>query len=72
MAIYKDAEIVGHVPYNLYIAPRMSAFFMRENKAFAEITGAKVNRGAGYGLGGEFICFSSMLKSIGDIWFGCS
>ena len=28
----------------------MSAFFMRENKAFAEITGAKVNRGAGYGL----------------------
>ena len=28
----------------------MSAFFMRENKAFAEITGAKVNRGDGYGL----------------------
>ena len=28
----------------------MSEFFMRENKAFAEITGAKVNRGAGYGL----------------------
>ena len=29
----------------------MSAFFMRDtNKAFAEITGAKVNRGAGYGL----------------------
>ena len=38
----RDTEIVGHVPYNL--APRMSAFFMRENKAFVEITGAKVNR----------------------------
>ena len=28
----------------------MSAFLMRENKAFAEITEAEVNRGAGYGL----------------------
>ena len=28
----------------------MSAILMRENKVFAEITGAKVNRGAGYGL----------------------
>ena len=36
VTIYRDAEIVGHVPYNL--APRMSVFFMRENKAFAEIT----------------------------------
>ena len=36
VAIYRDAKIVGHVPYNL--APRMSAFFMRENKVFAEIT----------------------------------
>ena len=47
VAIYRDTEIVGHVPY---LAPRMSAFFMREDKAFAEITGAKVNRGAGCGL----------------------
>ena len=30
VAIYRDAEIVGHVPYSL--APRMSAFFMRGNK----------------------------------------
>ena len=46
----RDTEIVGHVPYN--IAPRMSAFFMRDmNKAFTEITGAKLNRRAGYGLG---------------------
>ena len=48
VAIYRDAEIVGHVPYNL--APRMSAFFMRENKVFAGITGANVNREARYGL----------------------
>ena len=45
----RDTEIVCHVYYNP--APRMSAFFMRDmNKEFAEITGAKVNRGAGYGL----------------------
>ena len=48
VAIYRDSEFVGHVPYNL--ATRMSAFFMRETNAFAEITGPKVNRGAGYGL----------------------
>ena len=48
----RDTEIVGHIPY--YLAPRMSAFFMRENKVTAEITGAKVNRGAGYGL--EVLC----------------
>ena len=45
----RDTEIVGHVPYNL--VPRMSAFLMRDmDKAFAEITGAKVNWEAGYGL----------------------
>ena len=48
VAIYRDVKIVDHVPY--FLASRMSAFFMRENKAFAEIIGAKVNRGAGYGL----------------------
>ena len=37
----RGTEIVDHVPYNL--APRMLAFF-------AVITGAKVNREAGYGL----------------------
>ena len=47
VAIYKEDIIVGHVPYNL--APRLSQFLKREcNKAFAEITGTKVNRGAGY------------------------
>ena len=39
VAIYRDAEIVGRVPYNR--APKMSAFFIRENKAFADIKGAK-------------------------------
>ena len=34
VAIYRGAVIVGHVPYNL--APRMSAFLMREYKAFVE------------------------------------
>ena len=47
VAIYRNAEIVGHDAYIL--APRMSAFFMRENKAFALITGAKVYRTDGSG-----------------------
>ena len=42
VAIYRDTKIVGHVPYNL--ALRMSAFLMRENKAFAEITAATVDK----------------------------
>ena len=41
--------IIGHVPYNL--APYLSRFLARDvNKAFAEVTGEKVNRRAGYGL----------------------
>ena len=43
---------ISHFPYNL--APRMSAFLMRENRVFAELSGAKLNRGAGYGL--EVLC----------------
>ena len=39
MTFYRDAEIVGHVPYNL--APRALTFLMRENKAFAEFTEPK-------------------------------
>ena len=45
VAIYRDTENVCHVPCNL--APRITVFLMRENQAFAEITGAKINRGAG-------------------------
>ena len=47
VAVYKDATVVGHVPYNL--APWLSQFLLRDvNKAFAEVTGQKLNRG--YGL----------------------
>ena len=42
VAIYRCAELVGHDAYNL--APRMSAFFMRENNAFTLIMGTKVYR----------------------------
>ena len=50
VAVLKDATIVGHVPKNL--APRLFLFLRRDvNKAFAEVTGERVNRGAGYGLG---------------------
>ena len=49
VALYEDDHVVGHVPYNL--APYLSRFLARDvNKAFAEVTGEKVNRGAGYGL----------------------
>ncbi len=42
MAVLKD---VGHVPYNL--TSRLFQFLRRDvNKAFAEVTGVKVNRGA--------------------------
>ena len=35
----------------MYHSPYLSRFFARDvNKAFAEVSGEKVNRGAGYGL----------------------
>ena len=44
-----DGSIVGHVLYNL--APTFSRFLKGDfNKAIVEITGDKVNRGAGYRL----------------------
>ena len=47
VAVLKDGQIVGHMPYNL--APTVSQFLRRDiNKGFAEVTGGKVNRGAGY------------------------
>ena len=49
VAVFKEEQVVGHVPFNL--APSISQFLRREiNKAFAEVIGGKVNRGAGYGL----------------------
>ena len=49
VAVKKCGGTVGHVPFNL--APVVSAFLKRSsNKALAEVTGSRVNRGAGYGL----------------------
>ena len=49
VAVIKNGDIVGHVPYNL--APTLSQFLKKDfNKAVAEVTGDRVNRGAGYGL----------------------
>ncbi len=49
VAIYQEDTIVGHVPKNL--ASRLLHFLTRDTcKAFAEVTGNRVNRGAGYGL----------------------
>ena len=47
--VKRSGETVGHVPFNL--APIISAFLKRScNKGLVEVTGNRVNRGAGYGL----------------------
>ena len=43
-----DRATVGHILFNL--APIVSPFLARDYKAVAEITGPRVNRGAGYGM----------------------
>ena len=49
VAIWKEDKIVGHVPYN--IASVISQSLRRDcNKGLVQVTGNKVNRGAGYGL----------------------
>ena len=49
VAVWKEDKIVGHVPYN--IASVISQFLRRDcNKGFVQVTGNKVNRGAGNGL----------------------
>ena len=49
VAVCKENEIVGHVPFN--ISSLISQFLRRDcNKGFAEVTGPRVNRRAGYGL----------------------
>ena len=49
VAVMKEGRVVGHVSFNL--VPIISLFLRRNvNKAFARVTGGKVNRGAGYGL----------------------
>ena len=47
--IKRSGETIGHVPFNL--APIISAFLKRScNKGLVEVTGNRVNRGAGYGI----------------------
>jgi hypothetical protein len=47
VAVIKNGDVVGHVPYNL--VPTLSLFLKRDfNKAV--VKGDRVNRGAGYGL----------------------
>ena len=42
VAVMKEGQIVGHVPFNL--SPIVSLFLRRDvNKAFARVTGGKVN-----------------------------
>ena len=49
VGLFLEDVVVGHVPHNL--APQFSQFLRRDvNKAFAEVTGEKINRGAGYGI----------------------
>ena len=49
VAVLREDQTVGHVPFN--ISSVISQFLRREgNQGFAEVTGDKVNRGAGYGL----------------------
>ena len=49
VAVLKEGQVVGHIPYNISVT--VSHFLSRDyNKAFAEVTGSRVNRGGGYGL----------------------
>ena len=49
VAVMNQSTVVGHVPYNT--APAVSHFLKRStNKATVRVTGAAVNRGAGYGM----------------------
>ena len=58
--IKRSGETVGHAPFNL--APIISAFMKRScNNGLVEVTGNRVNRGAGYGL--EIPC-----KYISFLW----
>ena len=49
VAVMNGSVVVGHLPYN--IAPTVSHFLKRSvNKGMVEVTGKRVNRGAGYGM----------------------
>ena len=49
VAIVKSGTVVGHVPRN-YSALFFHFLTRSQNKGVTEVTGTKVNRGAGYGL----------------------
>ena len=50
VAVVRSDLVVGHVPYE--IAATISHFLKRDfNKGTVEITGTRINRGAGLGLG---------------------
>ena len=49
VTVLLEDQMVGHVPHN--VALYFSQFLRRDfNKGFVEVTGPKINRGAGYGL----------------------
>ena len=49
VAVINGSVVVGHLPYN--IAPTVSHFLKRSvNKGMVEVTGRRINRGAGYGM----------------------
>ena len=51
VAVYQEVRVVGHVPVPRNLAPRVFHFLARDTcKTFVEVTGKRVNRGAGYGL----------------------
>ena len=62
VAVLNEREIVGHVPYNL--APTFLFLRKKINKGLGEVTGGKVNRGAGYGL--EVLCIKYRSKAYTD------
>ena len=53
VAVMRNRTIVGHVPRNIYIyISTLFLYFLSRscNKAAVEVTGEKLNRGAGYRL----------------------
>ena len=60
MALYKDDAVVGHVLNNL--APYLSRFLARDvNKAFAEVTGERVNQKVGY-MGWRYHVYTEFME----------
>ena len=51
LSLPKEDQIVGHIPFNLSPILLFHSCLKRDvNKAFARVTGSKINQGAGYGL----------------------